>query len=227
MTQPIYDSPGRSALVIGASGLVGGHCLDLLLEEPRYEAVHTIGRRPLDRIHPRLSSHVVDFDNLRDAPDLFRVDDIFCCLGTTIRKAGSQEAFKRIDIGYPATAADLAAENGADQFLVVSALGADHESRIFYNRAKGEMEESVRRAELGAIWIFRPSLLLGDREELRIGERVAEIMMRPVTPLLIGPARRYRPIRAKDVAVAMVRLALSSGTGGTLESDEIQEVADS
>lgn len=212
---------GRSALVLGATGLVGGHCVDLLLESPEYSRVRVLGRRPFGRHHPKLDDVVTDFDRFEENPGLFAVDDIYCCLGTTIGKAGSQEAFRKVDIEYPATAARLGSENGAEQFLVVSAYGADPDSRIFYNRAKGEMEAEVRRAPLRAIWILRPSLLLGSREELRIGERVAEFLLRPISPLLVGPLRRLRPVEARTVAAVMLQLALAEGTGGTLESEEI------
>ena len=212
---------GRSALVLGATGLVGGHCLDLLLAAPEYISVRVIARRSLDRIHPKLDERLLDFDKFGERPELFAVDDVFCCLGTTIRKAGGPDAFRKVDVEYPATAAHHAAERGADQFLIVSALGADPDSRIFYNRAKGEMEAEVRRLPLRAVWILRPALLLGEREELRVGERVAEALLRPLGPLMVGPLRRFRPIEARAVATAMVTLALSGGTGGTLESDEI------
>lgn len=211
----------RTALILGATGLVGGKLLDRLLASDRYERVTTIGRRRTGRQHPALVQHVVDFEDLEGHADLFAVDDIFCCLGTTIRKAGSQERFLEIDVEYPVQAAELGAARGAEQFLVVSSLGADPDARVFYSRAKGEMEVRVRQLPLRAIWILRPSLLLGERDELRVGERVAEVVMVPVAPLLIGPLRRYRPIRASAVAQAMVDLALSDGTGGTLESDEI------
>jgi uncharacterized protein YbjT (DUF2867 family) len=159
------------------------------------------------------------------AASLFAVDDVFCCLGTTIRSAGSQEAFRKVDVDYPVKAARLAAEAGADQFLVVSALGADADSRIFYNRMKGVMESQVRRFPLKAIWVLRPALLLGDRDETRVGEQIAEIVLRPLSPLLLGPLRRFRPVAARAVAMAMVTLAAQDGTGGIIESDEIDAIA--
>lgn len=215
----------RSALILGATGLVGGKVLDRLLASDRCSAVATIGRRKVGRTHPKLTEHVIDFDHLEDHAGLFAVDDIFCCLGSTIRKAGSQERFLEIDVEYPVRAAEMGSTAGAEQFLVVSSLGADPESRVFYSRAKGEMETRLRQVPLRAVWILRPSLLLGERDELRVGERVAEVVMVPVAPLLIGPLRKYRPIRASTVARAMVHLALSDETGGTLESDEVEAAA--
>jgi uncharacterized protein YbjT (DUF2867 family) len=222
---PDRDEQGRSALVLGATGLVGGHCVDLLLAERTYGSVRVVGRRALARDHPKFEQHVLDLGRMRERPELFRVDDVFCCLGTTIRKAGSPEAFRQVDVEYPATAAALALDAGADQFLLVSSVGADATSRIFYNRSKGETEVGVRRLPFRAVWIVRPSLLLGKREEVRPLERLAEVILRPLTPLMRGPLERYRPVEASLVAAAMVTLALSEGTGGILESEELPALA--
>src|SRR5687768_196329 len=135
---------GRSALILGATGLVGRYCLDFLLESGRYHSVLSLGRRRLELSHPRLRQEVLDLDAMGERAELFGVNDVFCCLGTTIRVAGSRDAFRKVDVDYPVRAAALAADAGADQFLVVSALGADPDSRIFYNRMKGEMEAGVR-----------------------------------------------------------------------------------
>jgi uncharacterized protein YbjT (DUF2867 family) len=212
----------RTALLLGASGLVGGHCLEWLLAESSYGRVVAPGRHRLDREHPKLEQRVVDFDRLHDHADLFSVDDVFCCLGTTIRKAGSREAFRRVDMQYPRDAARLAAEGGARQYLLVSAAGADPESRIFYNRVKGEAEGAVRELPFECIVLVRPSLLLGDRQERRAAERVAQIVMRPLAPLMLGPLARYRPVHASHVAAALVRLALERRPGvQVIESHQI------
>jgi uncharacterized protein YbjT (DUF2867 family) len=212
---------GRSALVLGATGLVGSHCLDILLADPRYERVLTIGRRPVDRAHPKLEQHVAELSRLDEHASLFAVNEVFCCLGTTIRKAGSEEVFREIDVEAPALAAHLASEAGADQFLVVSALGADPDSRIFYNRCTGEMEVLVRRVPIQAVWNLRPALILGDRAEKRPGEWISQIVLGPITPLLVGRLRRFRPVHARTIAAAMLALARPEATGGVLESDEI------
>lgn len=226
MSSPSESRPSRrSALLLGATGLVGSSCLDLLLDDDRYERVRVISRRPLRRRHPRLDEQVIDFEKLQEKAELFAVDDVFCCLGTTMSRAGSEAAFRKVDHDYPVRSAELAAGEGAEQFLMVSALGADPESRIFYNRVKGEAEVAVKRLPLRAIWILRPSLLLGDRAELRIGERIASAVAIPLSPLMVGSLRRYRPISAHDVARAMVRLAHQQGTGGVIESDEIAALA--
>jgi uncharacterized protein YbjT (DUF2867 family) len=206
-------SASRTALLLGATGLVGGHCLERLLAEPAYDRVVVPGRRPVAREHPKLEQHQVDFDRLADHAALFAADDVFCCLGTTIRTAGSKEAFRRVDFGYPQEAARLAVERGARQFLLVSSLGADMGSLVFYNRVKGEAEAAVREAGFRRAVIARPSLLLGERSESRPGERVAEVALTALGPLLRGPLSSIRPIHARDVAAALVRLALRDGEG--------------
>ncbi len=203
----------RTALVAGASGLVGGHLLRLLLEDRDYERVTSLGRRELPLTHKKLAQRVVDFDRLAEVADVPRVHDVFCCLGTTIRKAGSQEAFRKVDYGYPLELARVAVRHRASQFLLVTALGANPGSRIFYNRVKGEVEEAVRRLQFDGIHIFRPSLLVGKRAESRPAERLTVALVPLVAWAFVGPLRAYRPIRADRVARAMVRVAKEAGRG--------------
>jgi uncharacterized protein YbjT (DUF2867 family) len=216
---------GRTALLLGATGLVGGHLLDLLLEDPRYSRVTVIARRRIRRRHPKLAAKVVDFERLAESPGLFGVDDVFCALGTTMAQAGSRDAFRRVDHDYVVDAARLAAEAGAEQFLLVSSLGADSGSRVFYNRTKGEAEVAVKNLPFRALWILRPSLLRGSREEVRWGEAMADVASRLFGFLLRGRLRRYRPVAAADVAAAMTALAAEDGTGGVVESEQIPVVA--
>ncbi|HSU16767.1 oxidoreductase [Longimicrobium sp.] len=217
---------GRTALVLGATGLVGGHCVDLLLADPAWERVTTIGRRSIDREHPKLVQRLADLGRLEEeAGDAFAVDDVFCCLGTTIRKAGSREAFMRVDHDYPVAAATLASRRGARRFFLVSSLGADAGSRVFYNRVKGEVERDVAAVPFEGVALVRPSLMLGPRIERRIGERVAQVVMPLFSPVMRGPLRKYRAIDALAVARAMVRLARASFTGVRIvESDELQRL---
>lgn len=219
MTQPAQ----RTALVLGATGLVGGHCLHLLLQERAYARVHVLTRRPLHQSHPRLVEHVVDFDRLD--PEVVRGDDVFCCLGTTIARAGSEAAFRRVDHDYPLEAARRARKNGARHFLLVSALGADAGSRLFYTRTKGETEDDLRALGYPGLVILRPALLLGDRAERRANEERSRRVMAVVGPLLFGPLRRYRAIGGETVARAMVRTAERDPRGvRVMESDEIARV---
>lgn len=216
---------GRSALVLGATGLIGAELLEMLLRDPAYAQVVVLARRLPERRHFRLTGHAVNFERLEEHQALLRGDDLFCCLGTTMANAGSEQAFRRVDLDYVVEAARLAVEQGVRQFVVVSSVGADPHSRIPYNRTKGEMEVAVKRLPYQAVWILRPSLLLGQRAEYRRGERVAAVLSRVIAPLLIGRLRRYRPIAARAVAAAMLRVARGDGTGGVLESEQIAAVA--
>lgn len=214
----------RRALIAGATGLVGGELLRILLDRPEYDRVLSIGRRSLNLTHPKLTQRTVDFDRLSEAADAFQVDDVYCCLGTTIKKAGSQAAQRRVDYEYPLAMARLAAAQGAGQYLLVSSMGADSHSRFFYNRVKGDVEAAVSAAGVPAVQIFRPSLLLGDRQEVRMGERIAVWLSPLYGPLF--PAK-YRPIQARDVAQAMVNSALTGAAPGVQihENDRIAQLA--
>lgn len=226
MTEAGGQKPGGcTAAVLGGTGLVGSELLELLLGDPRYERVVAIGRRKLKRRHPKLSSEKIDFERMQDFAHLFRADDVFCSLGTTLAAAGSADGFRRVDHDYVVEAARLAAEQQAEQFLLVSALGADPSSRVFYNRVKGEAETAVKHCPFRALWILRPSLLRGDRAEVRMGEKLADLASRPLSFMFVGPLRRYRPVEARDVATALVKLAAAEGTGGVIESEEIPAIA--
>jgi uncharacterized protein YbjT (DUF2867 family) len=203
----------RTALVAGASGLVGGHLLQLLLADAAYARVITLARRQLDARHAKLDQRVLDLGALDAVSDPPHVDDAFCCVGTTIKKAGSQEAFRRVDYDYVLAFARVGQRAGARQFLLVSALGADPASRIFYSRVKGEVEAAVQQLPYQGIQIFRPSFLMGDRAEVRLAERIGVPLARVVAPLLVGPLRRYRPIDAAAVARAMVQIAKEGPRG--------------
>jgi len=203
----------RTALLAGATGLVGGCLLDELLRNPAWGRVVALVRRELRRKHARLLQRFADYEQLDDLSDVLAADDVFCCLGTTMRKAGSRDAFYKVDFTYVHELARAALAHGATQFLLVSALGANPRSRIFYSRVKGQVEDAVSRLPYRAVHIFRPSLILGERAERRTGERIGMAVARVVSPLLIGSLRRYRPIPAADVARAMVRAALA-GTQG-------------
>ncbi|MGD0589438.1 MAG: NAD(P)H-binding protein [Bacteroidota bacterium] len=218
----------KSALLVGASGLVGGHCLQFLLEESSYTRVVVLVRRPLLITHDKLVQHVVDFSELEILGECLTADDVYCCLGTTIKKAKTQEAFRKVDFDYPIKIAALAQHCGANQFLIVSSLGADPHSRIFYNRVKGEVEEAIRKISFTTINIFHPSILLGERTEHRTGEIAGAFIMSGLKYALIGPLKKYRAIQARDVAKAMVQVAQKNLKGVNIfDSMQIQEIADS
>jgi uncharacterized protein YbjT (DUF2867 family) len=213
----------KHALLAGASGLVGGRCLARLLDHPAYDRVTVLSRRPLALSHAKLGVELVDFDDLRSLGE--RCDDIFCCLGTTIRKAGSQVAFRRVDHDYPLTLATLGKATGAQQFLLVSALGANAQSSVFYSRVKGETERDIAAIGLPKVIFMRPSILLGERREHRPGEKAGVFVGRLITPLLVGRLRKYRPIHTDDVAAAMLYVANHEVRSGPVDSDEIARLA--
>jgi uncharacterized protein YbjT (DUF2867 family) len=217
----------RTALIAGATGLVGRECLVRLLDEDGYERVLALVRRPLPQSDPKLDVRIVDFDRLGAAETEFPAcDDVFCCLGTTMKQAGSEEAFRRVDFTYVVALASQALQHGARQFLLVSSLGANPRSPVFYSRVKGETEAAIIALPFEGRQIFRPSILSGERAEDRPGERAGLVAMRGMRFALRGRLRKYRPIPATAVAAAMVQVALRAPRGVNIfESDEIERLA--
>jgi uncharacterized protein YbjT (DUF2867 family) len=221
-TRPQRPTP-RRALLAGASGLIGRALLQLLLDAPRYAQVHALLRRQVPDLppHAKLTVHCVEFDRM---PALPPVDDVFIALGTTIKVAGSQAAFRRVDFDAVVNTARAGRAAGATRLLVVSALGADPGSRVFYKRVKGEMQQAVVALGYECVVIAQPSLLVGDRSALgqpaRAGEEWALRVLRPVLGLV---PRGIRPIRADLVARAMLNAALHARPGVTvLDSAQMQ-----
>jgi uncharacterized protein YbjT (DUF2867 family) len=194
-----------------------------LLAHSAYSKVTVWSRRALSAVHEKLKVELVDFDGILAAGESF--DEIFCCLGTTIRKAGSQEAFRRVDHDFPLALAKLGKATGAQQFLMVSALGADAQSSVFYSRVKGETERDIAAIGLPKVIFMRPSILLGERREHRSGERAGIVAGRLIAPLLAGPLRKYRPIHADEVAAAMLYAANHEVHSGPIDSDKIARLA--
>jgi uncharacterized protein YbjT (DUF2867 family) len=210
-----------TALLAGATGLVGGECLRALLASRRYERVIVLTRRDLGPAgqHRKVQQLVVDFAHLDEQREHLRADHVFCALGTTIAKAGSQAKFREVDYEYPRRLAELTRNNEARHFSLVSALGANAGAPFFYSRVKGELEEALRHMGWPSLAIFRPSVIKGDRPESRPLERLAE------RALSLAPAT-WRPVAAADIATAMVRTAGRAPAGVTIiESRNIQSVA--
>ena len=203
----------KTALLAGASGLIGSQLLPLLLNSERYAKVIVVGRKAIPVMHPKLVQVVTELGKLEDVRLKLIADDVYCCLGTTMKQAGSKEAFFKVDFLYVVQLAALSAGNFAAQFMVVSSMGANAESSVYYSRVKGEMEAAVGQTPFRAIHIFRPSLLLGERAQPRLGERVAAVVLRAVSPLMRGPLLKYRPVTGATVAAAMLRAAEDGGGG--------------
>jgi uncharacterized protein YbjT (DUF2867 family) len=195
--------------LLGATGLVGHHCLDYLLEAKAVSTVIAPTRRPLQKTHPKLHAVVVEFDQLQRYPELFKVQATICCLGSTIKQAGSKEQFEKVDLHYCVTAARLGHAAGVSTFLVVSAQGASADSRLFYYQVKGRMEQQLRALSFKNLSIYHPGVLVGKRTNLRFGETIWGTLAPLTNRLLIGPLRPYRSIEAKVVAHAMVNELLS------------------
>lgn len=208
----------KTAILLGATGLVGSHLLDQLLRDPRYGAVVVLVRRPLAAQHPKLRQETLDFD--QPDPAKIQGDDLFCALGTTLRKAGSKEAQYRIDCTYPYEIGRLAKANGVQQYLLVSAVDANAQSSNFYLKTKGDLEEKLRALEFETFVSARPSILYGNRGEFRLGERLGIVLAKAFAFLI---PKKYRGISAERVAAALIELANSDLRGAHfVESDRLQ-----
>ncbi len=215
----------RKALIVGATGLIGGHCLQSLCDNSNYSEVTALVRKPILKTHRKLKTVATKFDkNLENDLSKIQADDVYCCLGTTIKKAESREAFQAVDLFLVIAIADIMRKQGAtSQFIVISAMGADKNSKIFYNRTKGEMEESLKEIGYPCLRIIRPSLLLGKRKEFRLGEKIGMLLAPLLKPFMIGSLKKYRPVEAESVAEFMVNVAIEQPVSGAhvYESDLI------
>jgi len=225
VSQPVPSS--RRALIAGASGAVGSELLAQLLAEAAYSDIHALVRRPLpvpaSAVAGKLVQHAFDFSDPGSVEGVTGIDDVYICLGTTIRNAGSQAAFRRVDFDAVVTVAHLGRRLGASRLAAVSALGADARSSVFYNRVKGEAEAQLISSGYEAITILRPSLLDARRSEVRPAERLSLALTRPIARLI--PAR-WRPVSVKAVARCMVDAVLRGQAGlQIIESDRIQSFA--
>lgn len=211
------SSPPRRVLLAGATGLVGRALLHQLLADPMVGEVRALTRRALSRSellgrggHPpgdeRLQVCEIDFERLDRHTELFEVDWVCCAMGTTIRKAGSRAAFRQVDFDYPFQMAQLARAHGARQLLLVSAMGADADSRVFYNRVKGELEDALSELDYESVCVAQPSLLAGERGEFRLAERLG---------LALGflMPERFKPVQAAQVAAGLLAVARDERPG--------------
>ncbi|GGD49742.1 NAD-dependent epimerase/dehydratase family protein [Lacimicrobium alkaliphilum] len=201
------DSGGYSALILGASGLVGQTLTTRLLNDPRYTSVTCLVRRPMASCSSKHHPVVIEFDNLQAYEGYFRVDHLYICLGTTLKSAGSKEAFRKVDFEYVHIAAQLARSQQVTSLVWISSVGADARSRSFYLRTKGELENAIFRIPgIKGASAVRPSLLLGNRKSSRPAEQWGIRLMRWLSPLLIGRWSKYRPVSATEVAKRMMEL---------------------
>ncbi len=212
----------KTALIIGSSGLVGKQLLSLLLESKDYDKVIAFNKREMGLNHLKLTQHLIDFENISSYKNLIIGDDFFCTIGTTIKKAGSKKAFRKVDFSYPKQFAEIAKTNNIKHFLIVSSLGADANSSNFYLKAKGEIEQFLININFESVSIFRPSILKGNRAEFRLGEKIGLTIMNLFSFLFIGKLKKYKPIESETVAKGMFTAAQKNKLGVSIyESDGI------
>lgn len=212
----------KTAIVLGATGLTGSHLLELLLQDPNYDRVKVFTRKKLTISDPKIEEHIVDLLKLSDYADEFTADVVFCCVGTTKAKTPDKTLYSAIDYGIPVEAAKLAKHNSISHFIVISALGANPNSKVFYSRLKGEMERDVLAQQIEYTHLLQPSLIVGDRGEKRMGEDISKYVMKLFGFLI--PAR-YKMIYGKTIAKAMIQLARKPSEEQIIPSDKIKEIA--
>jgi uncharacterized protein YbjT (DUF2867 family) len=217
----------KTALIIGATGLVGEECLNELLKSPAYEKVIVLARKKPEIKSTKLEIILTNFENLEGVYLRLKADDVFCALGTTIAKAGSKAVFRKIDFEIPLKLAELALQNGAKKFILVSSIGANANSLAFYTKVKGELEETLKNLGFESLIILRPSILLGDRKETRTGEAIGRIVAEKLPFLFSGPLKKYKGTPVDLLGKLMVKLAQEKTTGSRIiENEEIFALAE-
>tara|TARA_B100000029_G_scaffold82096_5_gene72992 strand:+ start:2608 stop:3249 length:642 start_codon:yes stop_codon:yes gene_type:complete len=212
----------QSSLIIGATGFVGSYLVQEILNSPTFDSVTAPVRKPTFTTHPKLKEIIFDFRDETAIESLEPVNHVFCCLGTTIKTAGSKEAFRFVDYELPLRFANWAESTHAESFSIVTAIGANSDSSIFYNQVKGNVEDEIKTLNIPTIQIFQPSLIMGPRKEFRLGELIGKGIMVILNPLMIGPGKKYRGIHAQTIAKGMVHHLEKSNPGITIfESDKI------
>lgn len=215
----------KTAIILGATGLTGNLLLHLLLKDKRYEKIILFSRTPCQVVDPKITEHIIDLFELSTFQNIFKADEVFCCIGTTKAKTADTDLYKKIDFGIPVTAATMCQANKIDTFIVISALGANSKSNVYYNRIKGDMEAAVVSKNIKRTYILQPSLIGGQRTESRPGEFFAKCVMSVINPLLVGPLKVYKMIAPERIALCMVNLANSNKASSKISSDQINLLA--
>jgi uncharacterized protein YbjT (DUF2867 family) len=219
------EQVGKTALLFGATGAVGREVLNLLINDHRYDRIVVFSRRVIPVEHPKLEVILDALSDLDRIADKIRGDELFCCVGTTSRKAGSREAFKKVDLDIPVNLARIASANEVDGFIVISSIGAGNRKAGFYLAVKTEMEEQVIQYDFKRMAIVRPSLLLSKRDEFRFGEEAGKVLDKALGWAMKGTLQKYRGIRTDDVARAMISIMNMNQPKITWESDDLQEIS--
>ena len=215
----------KQALIAGSTGLIGGHLLSILLDDENYDTVISISRRTTVIAHDKLREVICSFDKMDEVADQLVAHDLFICLGSNMKKAGSKEAFELFDYTYPLQLSKIALKNGVQQVSLVSALGANNSSLFFYNRVKGDLEMAISELQFETVNILRPSILLGEREETRVKENMAQGFYKALGWVFVGPIKKYKAIDGETVAMAMNKIARSNTPGiNIFDSEEIETI---
>ena len=215
----------KTAIILGATGLTGNLLLQLLLKDNRYNKIKLFSRSTSGVVHPKIEEYLGDLIHLETFKNDFKADEVFCCIGTTKSKTPDKELYKKIDFGIPTMTAQLCKENAINTLVIISALGANSKSNIFYNRTKGEMEDAVLKLKIPKTYILQPSLIGGKREEKRIGEWIFKQLMKVANLVMAGPLKKYKSIHPKDIAKTMVWLANNEFKAVRIPSDEIKSLS--
>ncbi len=216
----------KTAIILGATGLTGNSILHKLIEDDRYDSIKLFSRSKIENLPNKVAQHIGDLLKLEEFKTDFTADEVYCCIGTTAKKTPDKTHYKQIDYGIPVAAAKLAKENSMPTFLVISAMGANKKSSVFYNKTKGQMERDVLQQQIINTSIFRPSLIGGNREERRPLEKIGLMMFKIIEPLLMGPLKQYKIINAESIAKAMINVANnSSNIEVIITSNDIKRIA--
>ncbi|CAM1362084.1 conserved hypothetical protein [Tenacibaculum sediminilitoris] len=215
----------KTVIILGATGLTGSILLEKLLKDDRYKTIKLFSRKEIDGMPSKVKQFVGDILELENFKKDFTADEVFCCIGTTAKKAPNKQLYKKIDFGIPVAAAKLSKANGIPTFLVVSALGANVKSSIFYSKTKGEMEQAVLSEKIEKTHILQPSIIGGDRQEKRIGEKIGLIVIKLLQPLFFGKLKKYKITEAEYIAQTMINLANSNSTKKIITSASINLLA--
>jgi uncharacterized protein YbjT (DUF2867 family) len=215
----------KTAIILGATGLTGHTLLQKLIDDNRYERIKLFSRSKIEGLPTKVYQYIGDLFDLEDFAPEFIADEVYCCIGTTTKKTPDKGLYKQIDYGIPVTAARLSKANNISTFIVISAMGADTKSRLFYNKTKGDMEQAVLEQEIKNTYILRPSFIGGKRNEDRLMEKIGLGLFKLIDPLLIGPLKPYKIISAETIAEAMLILANQTHyTEAIITSDSIKNI---
>jgi uncharacterized protein YbjT (DUF2867 family) len=216
----------KTAIILGASGLTGTILLHALIEDHRYESIKLFSRSKIEGLSNKVTQYIGDLLNLEQFKADFTADEVYCCIGTTNNKTPDKKLYKQIDYGIPVHAARLSKANGISTFLVMSSLGANAKSQVFYNKTKGEMERDVLQENITNTFLLRPSLIGGERKERRTLEKIAVFMFQIIQPLFIGSFKQYKIIEPKIIAQAMINLANNTSHAEVIiTSNDIKRIA--